>query len=75
MTRRRSGARKRQKVARNSRPSYPHDSLFKKIFKRPDYCRSLLKVLLTPSFYALFDWGRLKIMESVATGARGQGQA
>ena len=68
---RRSGRHKQRRHS-TKRPSYPHDSVFKKIFKRPEYCRALMQVVLPPSFYAFFDWARLKIRESVATGAKGE---
>ena len=31
-----------------------------------------MRVLLDPSFYAIFDWALLKIHESVSTGAKGE---
>ena len=54
------------------RHAHPHDSVFKKIFKRPAYCHALMQVVLAPSFYTLFDWTLVKISESTATGAKGQ---
>ena len=63
--------RQRRKTTK-TRQSHPHDSLFKQVFKRPEFCRALMQVLLTPSFYALFDWASVKISESVATGAKGE---
>ena len=64
--------RKQRRKPNKARQSYPHDSLFKKVFKRPEYCRSLLQVLLRPSFYVIFDWSLLKISESITTGAKGE---
>ena len=69
---RRSGRHKQRRHSTKASQSYPHDSVFKKIFKRTEYCRALMQVLLAPSFYAPFNWARLKISESVATGARGE---
>ena len=64
-------AAKRRKTTK-ARQSYPHDSFFKKIFKRPEYCRALMKVILAHRFYALFNWALLKIHESVSTGSKGE---
>ena len=67
----RDKAAKRRKATKTSQ-AYPHDSFFKKIFKRPEYCRALMKVVLTPRFYAIFNWALLKIHESVSTGSKGE---
>ena len=61
-----------QRLPNAARQSQPHDSFFKKVFKRPEYCRAFMKVVLDPRFYALFNWALLKIHESVTTGARGE---
>ena len=70
-TKRRKATKQRRKATKTSQ-AHPHDAVFKKIFKRPEYCRALMQVLLMPSFYAVFNWAAMKITESVATGAKGK---
>ena len=63
---------KPRRMANEVRQSQPHDSFFKKVFKRPEYCRALMKIVLNPRHFALFNWALLKIHESVTTGSRGE---
>ena len=64
--------KKQRRTANEARQSQPHDSFFKKVFKRPEYCRALMKIALNPRHFALFNWALLKIHESVTTGSRGE---
>ncbi len=70
--RRRIGQKRQRHKAAKARHSHPHDSVFKTIFKRPEHCRALLQVLLSPSFYTIFNWPALQITESTAAGRKGQ---
>ena len=63
--------KQRSKTVKSQQP-YPHDAVFKRIFKNPEYCRALMQVLLMPSLYSIFNWPLVKIRESVATGAKGK---
>ena len=64
--------KKQRRKTNEVRQSQPHDSFFKKVFKRPEYCRALMKIVLNPRHFALFNWALLKIHESVTTGSRGE---
>ena len=72
-TKRQRRGRQKQKIRKTAKvhQAYPHDSFFKKIFKRPKYCRALMEIILQPKLYAIFNWALMKISESVSTGTKG----